>query len=174
MGRPLQTATAVISVNSELYQNLRKHEIKLEQSLKDFTLAIITACNNFSPYEFKTNYKLKDIYIQFDDSIIEDKDAEQKRDKDLVAAGLLSEIEYRMRWRGETEEDAKKFVYDNLRYKLINNNLPSLTNGGMTPEEFVNICYGDKSEEEKQKIVEYVTAQKEKSSLDPLAMLRTE
>jgi len=174
MGRPLQTATAVISVNSELYQNLRKHEIKLEQSLKDFTLAIITACNNFSPYEFKKDYKLKDIYIQFDDSIIEDKDAEQKRDKDLVAAGLLSEIEYRMRWRGETEEDAKKFVFNNLRYKLINNNLPSLTNGGMTPEEFVNICYGDKTEEEKKKIVEYVTTQKEKSSLDPLAMLRTE
>lgn len=169
MGRPLQTATAVISVNSELYQNLRKHEIKLEQSLKEFTLAIITACNNFSPYDFKKDYKLKDIYIQFDDSIIEDKDAEQKRDKELVGAGLISVVEYRTKWRGENEKDAKQFVYDNLRYKLINENLPSLTNGGMTPEEFVKICYGDKSEQEQKDIVAYVTEQKTKSTLDPLS-----
>lgn len=173
-GRPIQTATGVISQNSELYQNLRKHEIKLEQSLKEFTLAIIDACNNYTPIQFKTDYRFSNIEIKFDDSIIEDKESEQQRDRTNVQAGLLSEVEYRMKWMGETEEDAKAFVFNNLRYKIINNNLGALSGGAMSPKEFVDICYGDKNEQEKQEIMAYIEEQRQKSNVNPFEQMEEE
>ena len=41
-----------------------------------------------------------------------DENAERQRDKDDVAAGLMQKWEYRVKWYGETEEDAKKALAD--------------------------------------------------------------
>jgi hypothetical protein len=48
--------------------------------------------------------------IQFDDSIIEDKNAESSRALTEVGAGLLSKVEYRMKIFGETKEIAEKAI----------------------------------------------------------------
>ena len=48
--------------------------------------------------------------IQFDDSIIEDKEAESVRASREVSQGLISKAEYRERIFGETEEAAKKAI----------------------------------------------------------------
>ena len=46
--------------------------------------------------------------IKFDDSIIEDKESESARALRELSAGVISEVEYRTRIFGETEEIAKK------------------------------------------------------------------
>ena len=48
--------------------------------------------------------------IKFDDSIIEDKEAESVRASREVSQGLISKAEYRERIIGETEEAAKKAI----------------------------------------------------------------
>ena len=48
--------------------------------------------------------------IKFDDSIIEDKEAESVRASREVSQGLISKAEYREKIFGETEEAAKKAI----------------------------------------------------------------
>ena len=153
--RPLQTATAVVAMNSDTIRTIKKHEEVVRTALIDFVKAIRYLSNTFTN-EPLGDFKDEDISVLFDDTIFEDRETEQTRDRTNVASGLMSEIEYRMRWFGENEDDAKKYVYNNLRYKLINNNLQALTSGAMTPIEFVEICYGDKDEMKKQEIAMYI------------------
>ena len=47
-----------------------------------------------------------DITIDFDDSIIEDKQTERNEDRKDVSMGAMSLPEYRAKWYGETEEKA--------------------------------------------------------------------
>jgi hypothetical protein len=49
-----------------------------------------------------------EITVDFDDSIIEDKTAERQTDRQEVASGIMSRLEYRMKWYNETEEEALK------------------------------------------------------------------
>lgn len=48
-----------------------------------------------------------EITVNFDDSIIEDRPAEQLRDMQQVRDGLMAVWEYRVKYFGENEEDAK-------------------------------------------------------------------
>ena len=50
--------------------------------------------------------------IQFDDSLIEDKEAESNRALREVSAGLLSKEEYREKIFGETEEIARQKIQE--------------------------------------------------------------
>lgn len=45
--------------------------------------------------------------VQFDDSIVQDIEAEKRQDMAEIAAGLMGAWEYRMRWYGEDKETAK-------------------------------------------------------------------
>lgn len=49
-----------------------------------------------------------EVAYKWDDSILIDKDAERQQDLLEVNAGLMSKLEYRMKWYGETEEQAKQ------------------------------------------------------------------
>ena len=97
----LKTATEVISDKSELYQNLKKHEIILEKVIKDMVRAIafLSGMNG----EFK-------IEVNFDDSIIVDAEAERQRFMQEIRDGLRQKYEYRMEYLGESEEEAKAKV----------------------------------------------------------------
>lgn len=100
----IATATQVISENSDLYRNVRKHELILENVLKELIRIIIrlgTAANVPGLMEDT------DITIDFDDSIIEDSAAERAQDRQDVSMGAMSLEEYRAKWYGETEEQAK-------------------------------------------------------------------
>ena len=159
VGDSAKTATEIIAVNSELIKTMRKHELVIKEALVGFVKAIQHLSNTFvNPMFMKPlgSFKEEEIKIVFDDSAFEDKETEQTRDRTNVTSGLMSEVEYRMRWFGQSYEDAQLYVFNNLRYKLINNNLQALTSGAMTPEEFVNICYGDKDEATKEQIIEYI------------------
>lgn len=99
----VKTATEVISEDSDLYQNLKKHEIILESALVGMIEAI-----SYLSGKVGQPIALNEITIEFDDSIIEDKEAERKQDAADLANGTLRPEEYRAKWRNETLEEAKK------------------------------------------------------------------
>ena len=98
----VKTATEVISDKSDLYQNLQKHELILDRALKNMTKAIAELLGHKSS-SFEVN-------IVFDDSIIEDTKTEKQQDLQEVRDGIMQKFEYRMKWYGESEEDAKKIL----------------------------------------------------------------
>ena len=99
----LTTATQVISENSDMFRTLKKHEIVLDAVLKNL-VRIIIRLGNVIGNNLKEDC---DITIDFDDSIIEDTDAERTSDRQEVAMGVMSREEYRAKWYGETIEQAK-------------------------------------------------------------------
>ena len=83
---------------------IKKHEILLEDALKQLIRIIIRL-------GMVLNEPLNpecEITIDFDDSIIEDKETERSRDRQDVSMGVMSLAEYRAKWYGESEEDAAK------------------------------------------------------------------
>lgn len=103
-GTNLSTATAVVSSNSKLFRRKKKLEIGYESSIYDLVNAIAYVSTNL----LKNKIDTEDMVIQFDDSIIEDKEAESNRAMREQSAGLISKVEYRMKIFGETEEIAKQ------------------------------------------------------------------
>ncbi|MBO5214163.1 MAG: phage portal protein [Clostridia bacterium] len=98
------TATEVISEDAALYRTVRKHEILLEQPLVRLIKAILEIAKDVLGVSMKDDVNVS---VLFDDSIIEDRTAEQKRDMELVSMGLMLDWEFRMKHYGETEEIAK-------------------------------------------------------------------
>lgn len=105
-GTALSTATAVISSNSKMFRRKKKLEVGYESSIFDLFNAVAYASSTFGKY----NVNAEGLKVTFDDSIVEDKEAESIRARAEVSAGLKSKVEYRMDIYGETEEIAKKKI----------------------------------------------------------------
>ena len=103
------TATQVISENSDMYRTICKHEIILEDVLKDLIRCIIRLGQTANVPDLVLE---TDITIDFDDSIIEDKQTERQEDRQDVAMGVMSPEEYRAKWYGETVEIAASKIPD--------------------------------------------------------------
>lgn len=103
------TATQVISENSDMYRAIRKHEIILQDALTDLIRTIIRLGKTANVPGLAEN---TDIVIDFDDSIIEDKQTERAEDRKDVAMGAMGLPEYRAKWYGETEEVAASKLPD--------------------------------------------------------------
>ena len=115
-GQTLSTATAVVSSNSKLFRRKKKLEVGYESSIYDLVKAICYASSEFGTYNINTD----DMVIQFDDSIIEDKEAESNRALREVNAGFISKVEYRETIFGETKEIAEQAIAE------INEESPSI------------------------------------------------
>lgn len=102
----VKTATEVISENSAMFRRLNKHRIILEQVLIDL-VRIIIRLGNVLGEGLAEDAKID---IKFDDSIIEDKQAERSADRQDVAMGAMPLWEYRMKWYNEDENVAKSKV----------------------------------------------------------------
>ena len=150
------TATQVVSENSTLFRSIKKHELLLESILRKFILVLIQASNDFTATTFIT--KIEEIKILFDDSIIEDKTALKAQDKADVESGLMSKVEYRMKWYGEDKETAEKNIRDYFLYEIIDNYIPALTQGAMTPRDFVEKVYGEEDEEKITYITQFINS----------------
>lgn len=105
-GVNLQTATAVISSNSKMARRMKKLQIGYESAIYDLVKAICYVSTTFGKYNLNTD----DMVIQFDDSVIEDKNAESDRALRELSAGVLSKVEYRTKIYGESPEIAKKAI----------------------------------------------------------------
>lgn len=91
------TATQVISQDSDLFRNLKKHELILDAVLQGLIKAIAQMAG----------IGIGEITIEFDDSIIEDEDKERQRFMQEIREGLRQPWEYRVKYFGEAEEQAK-------------------------------------------------------------------
>lgn len=128
-GTNLSTATAVISSNSKLFRRKKKLEIGYESAVYDLINAICYVASKYNIEKIDT----ADMAIQFDDSIIEDKEAESVRASRELAQGVISKAEYRMKIFGETQEIAEQAIKkiaeeDNEIDKLLNDNEEDNTN----------------------------------------------
>lgn len=107
-GTNLSTATAVISSNSKLFRRKKKLEIGYESSIYDLVKAICYASSEYGQYNIDT----EDMVIQFDDSIIEDKETESNRALRELSAGVIGKVEYREKIFGETKEIAEQNILE--------------------------------------------------------------
>lgn len=140
-GRPLQTATAVIAKQTELYRNVIKQENFATDNFRKMVLAIAYMNNEFTTNPAINVDKLIDIQITYDDNIVEDTASKQAQDLQEVNAGIMSLAEFRAEWYDEDIDTATKFLQENGM--LINTYLPALQAGAMTPEKFCELVYGN-------------------------------
>lgn len=103
------TATQYTGDKQDLIQNAHKHFIKVESFLHRLVKTIL-----WIGHSFIDNMVDEDAHISviFDQSPLVDENAERQRDKDDVSAGLMQKWEYRVKWYGETEEEAKAKLAD--------------------------------------------------------------
>jgi A118 family predicted phage portal protein len=98
-GNAIKTATEVISDKSELFQNLKKHELIIEDALRQMAQCCLL---------LSAKKEAKEITISFDDSIIEDKVSEFGEMTQLVSLNVIAPWEMRAWYTGESEEEAKR------------------------------------------------------------------
>lgn len=101
----MKTATEVVASNSDLYRTVHKHEISVEEALKDLIKAIQFISKNL----FNNNIN-GDIFIDFDDSVIESDVAKREQDRLDVAMGAMTLEEYRSIWYDEPIEVARTMI----------------------------------------------------------------
>lgn len=103
-GGSVATATQVISENSTMFRTIKKHEIVLEQALVELCRILLRLGNTAMNAGLNEEVEIS---IDFDDSIIEDKQTDFSRDMQLLSAGIMNDWEFRMKWMNEDEETAK-------------------------------------------------------------------
>lgn len=103
-GGSVATATQVISENSTMFRSIKKHEIILEQVLTELCRVLLRLGNTALGARLDEDVKIS---IDFDDSIIEDKQSDFNRDMQLLNAGIMNDWEFRAKWMNEDEATAK-------------------------------------------------------------------
>ena len=103
-GGSVATATQVISENSTMFRTIKKMEIVLEQALVELCRILLRLGNTAMNAGLNEDVEIS---IDFDDSIIEDKQTDFSRDMQLLNAGIMNDWEFRMRWMNEDEATAK-------------------------------------------------------------------
>ena len=63
------------------------------------------------------------------------------RDRTNVASGLMSVVEFRKKWYAQSEDDAIKFVSENLKYSIIDHYLPGLHKVEYLHKKYVKIVF---------------------------------
>ena len=117
-GGSVATATQIVSENSDLFRNLKKHEIIIEDVLITVMNAIVYASNTFTQQRINAGTSIE---IQFDDSIIEDKQGEKENDRIDVSMGVMSKAEFRAKWYGEDLETAQRKIDEMSSFTIADN-----------------------------------------------------
>ena len=109
----LKTATEVISENSKTFGTVKAHENIIKDSLEQMVHAIFELAVHYGlTYKGQSIESLiaggYEVSVKFDDSIIEDKNAEINQGVALVGAGLMSKKKFMIDTLGYTEENADK------------------------------------------------------------------
>jgi len=97
-----KTATEIKASKQRSYVMVSDTQMALQSALEDLVYAMnfwATLYNLISAGDYEISFK-------WDDSIIVDAEAERQTDRADVAMGVMSLVEYRAKWYGETEEEA--------------------------------------------------------------------
>lgn len=103
----LKTAREVVSDNSVLYRNLRKHEGVVGAALRRLMLGAYSAERSLRGLPVAPGAS---VTVTWDDSVVEDADAERETMKDDVARGLCPRWRYVMKYYDLSEAEAREFT----------------------------------------------------------------
>lgn len=103
-GKAQLTATQYTGEMQDLIQNTARHRVNVAQFIEGLIRAALWAGKNVMGKEVDEDCEIS---VRFDDSYFIDSESERQRDRAEVAAGLMKAYEFRMKWRGESEETAK-------------------------------------------------------------------
>lgn len=103
-GGSVATATQVISENSTMFRTIKKMEIVLEQALVELCRILLRLGNTAMNAGLNEDVEIS---IDFDDSVIEDKQSEFSRDMQMLNAGIMNDWEFRAKYMNEDEATAK-------------------------------------------------------------------
>ena len=106
-GSVAKTATEVLAENSSAYRNIRRAQISIEQALINMIKVILYCGKNFLNKNVSVN---TNVSVEFDASIIENRENTRQRDLEEVSQGILSKEEYRSKYHAESIEKATKEV----------------------------------------------------------------
>ena len=104
-----RTATEIINSKQRTYATVSSIQMSLQRALEHLIDAIdvLATLYNLAPAgKYNTSFV-------WDDSIVVDAQQERAQDVQDVRDGLMMPFEYRMKWYGESEEQAKKILSDN-------------------------------------------------------------
>lgn len=101
-----KTATEIKIMKQRSYALISDLQQSFETAIEDYIYAIYCLA---SLYGMVQDGKYTATY-RWDDSVIVDTEAERLRDQQEVSAGLMQKWEYRVKWYGETEQQAKKVL----------------------------------------------------------------
>ena len=82
----------------------------IQNSLRDALLGLLNAMDAWTTIGKLAPPGSFELCTDFDDSVIVDKDKERKTDREDVAMGAMQLWEYRAKYYGESEEQAKKSI----------------------------------------------------------------
>lgn len=101
-----RTATEIKATKQRSYATVSQIQGALEDALDGLAVAVDEL---ITLYELAPEGEYEVTYV-WDDSIVVDAEAERMRDRDEVDHGLMAKWEYRKKWYGETEEQAKAAI----------------------------------------------------------------
>ena len=132
----LKTATEVISEDSKTFGTVKNHENNIRDALTDMVNAIFDLAIHYGlTYQGNTIESLTaggySVAIKFDDSIVQDKDAEINQGVMLVGASLMSKKKFMIEKLGYTPEDADKELVQIANEKKANGEVITKLFGGM-------------------------------------------
>ena len=97
-----KTATEVLASKTRKYNRVTAIQGKLEECLNGFVNALAFYNSSYmSGVEFT---------CEFNDSILADEESERQQDRQDVSMGVMSLLEYRLKWYNEDEETAKSKI----------------------------------------------------------------
>lgn len=105
-----KTATEIKIMKQRSYALISDLQTAFQNAIDDYIYAVYCLA---SLYGLAPDGKYTATY-KWDDSVIVDAEAERLRDQQEVSQGLMQKWEYRVKWYGETEEQAKKILGDTM------------------------------------------------------------
>lgn len=120
------TATQYSGDKQDLIQNAHKHYIAVETFLLSFIHSLLWIGKNIIGADIDTDAEIE---IAFDKSVIIDEASEREQDRQDVQDGVMAKWEYRMKWHGETEDEAKAVIAE-IDGSETDEDLLNFENGG--------------------------------------------
>lgn len=108
-GESMKTATEVVSEQSKTFKSKKSHETIIEAGLQELIDSIVELSKLYDIYTAPEEY---DVVVSFDDSIVEDKQAELTSIIQEVTNKLTPRKQAIMKYHGLTEEEAEKWMQD--------------------------------------------------------------
>ena len=103
----VKTATEYNGERQELVQHAQRHAIVLESALKTICKALLYIGKAFCNADIDPDTPIS---IKFEDGFVIDDVSARENDRQDIRDGILQHWEYRVKWYGETEEDAKAAI----------------------------------------------------------------